>query len=347
MSEKEQQERRVNMSESNQLTVREHSGEVAVYQKMADPLAAAQQMGEWIAKSGMFGCTRTEQGQVLALACLTENKTPFQILRTYHLMDDGKLAKKALAILAEFRAKGGKHKWIKSGDDGVEAELWLSFEGQTTTTKFSLEDAKRQGLIHQDPAKFARSNWSKTPGNMMRARCISNGVAMLAPEILAGGDDMDESSYAPVAAPSLFPVATAGTEAAAAGAKEWSSVLKPEPAGKVVDAEVVPEGEEDFHPVPEAQRKVKDEPKPEPKPKPAPPPKPETPPPAATLPVKRVQELQEAIGESNAEAALTWLVGKKWIPEGGNLSHLSENRAARIIAKPDEFVGFVNAKAAK
>lgn len=38
-----------------------------VYNRMSDPLAAVERLGEIIASSGMFGCTKVEQGQVLSL----------------------------------------------------------------------------------------------------------------------------------------------------------------------------------------------------------------------------------------------------------------------------------------
>jgi hypothetical protein len=43
---------------------------------MSDPMLAIKEMGQMFAASGMFGCTKVEQGQVLALACLIEGKSP-------------------------------------------------------------------------------------------------------------------------------------------------------------------------------------------------------------------------------------------------------------------------------
>lgn len=162
--------------------------EIQLYSKLSDPLDAIDRMGEYFAKSGMFGCTRLEQGKVLAMICLTMHKTPVDVLATYHIIE-GQLSKKALACLAELRARGGKHKWINPGFDGKAATGQFSYEGETIEVTFTIEDAERQGLVKP------RSNWQKTPANMLRARCITTAIGMLAPEIFSGSaDDIDDSA---------------------------------------------------------------------------------------------------------------------------------------------------------
>jgi len=157
--------------------------QIQIYNRITDPVGAALQLGSSFARSGLFGCEKTETGTMLALACFAENKSPFEILRTYDIVDS-KLRKKALAIHAEFRQRGGKVKWINSGKDGLKAEAEFSFEGQTLVESFTLEDAKKQNTVRPN------SNWIKTPANMLRARVLSNAIGMLCPEIVAGADDV-------------------------------------------------------------------------------------------------------------------------------------------------------------
>lgn len=163
--------------------------EIQLYSKLNDPLSAITQLGNMFAKSGMFGCDRAEQGQVLAMICLAEMKSPTAIVRDYHIIE-GKLSKKALAALADFRNAGGRHKWIKTGDEGKDDEREavgeFEFQGNKLTVKFSMADAKKAMLIRP------RSAWDKQPANMLRARVISNAVAMLSPEIYAGDESSDE-----------------------------------------------------------------------------------------------------------------------------------------------------------
>ncbi len=79
---------------------------VCVYDRMQDPIAAIDKMGDWIFKSRMFGCDERElggdaQARIFALACLQERKSPLEMLKTYHIIQ-GKLAKRADAMLGEY-----------------------------------------------------------------------------------------------------------------------------------------------------------------------------------------------------------------------------------------------------
>lgn len=171
--------------------------EIELYSKLNDPIAAIKSLGTMFAKSGMFGCEKEEQGQVLAMICLSERKSPVAITTNYDIVE-GKLRKKALAALADFRSAGGKHKWLASGDTPAVkdedrfAELELTDrEGVKVTYRYSMADARAEGLVKD------RSRWVKRPGNMLRARCISNGLGMICPEIFAGEDDNESPETEP------------------------------------------------------------------------------------------------------------------------------------------------------
>lgn len=153
--------------------------EITVYERVENPLEFAREMGKAMALSGIFGCRNEQQGIVLAMACLAEKKNPIELARTYHIID-GKLSMRADAMLAEFRARGGKHRWLKTGDDGQQAEVELAIDGQKQVVSFTMQDAHRAELVRP------KSNWVKYPGEMLRARAVSKGIRMLAPEIVAG-----------------------------------------------------------------------------------------------------------------------------------------------------------------
>ena len=171
------------------------SNELAFYDKISDPLAAVEKLGTFIAKSGMFGCDKVEQGQVLALACLCERKSPFELLQNYHIID-GRLSKRADAMLADFRRVGGSWVWVKS--DATEAVISLTFQSfKDFQVKYSIEDAKRAGLVRE------KSGWAKNPDAMLRARVISKSLRMVAPEIVSGVYTPEEVSDFDVPAPTL------------------------------------------------------------------------------------------------------------------------------------------------
>lgn len=288
--------------ESKALTVLPQSGNtgIEIYNRMADPLSAIEKLGNWFAKSGMFGCDKTEQGQVLAMECLATNKPPSVIARTYHIMD-GKLSKKALAALAEFNGIGGKHRWIKTGDDGKEAELELTLDGNTITSRFTIDDAKRMGLVRD------RGNWIKSPGNMLRARCASNGVAMLAPGIFAGDVEDDAPAAAP-AAPLLPPKPAVVTSAPA------------EVAAPVVDVQVVEDQIPGAEMPPVAAAEVK----------------PVTFTAVASdsggITAETVEALTAHVGKENLEALWNWCVKQTWLTSEQMIHALRADRAQKILS---------------
>lgn len=159
------------------------SQEITLYDSIQNPIEAAAKMGEMMAKSGLFGVEKTETGQVLALACMAERISPFEFSRRYHIVK-GRIAMRADQMLARYRSMGGKVKWIKFDHEAAIGE-W-TYDGQTTTIGYTLEDAQRAQLIKDDSA------WKKDPGAMCRARCVSKAIRMIAPEVIAGYSTPEE-----------------------------------------------------------------------------------------------------------------------------------------------------------
>lgn len=279
---------------------------IQLYDRIQDPVSAAVQLGTFFAKSGMFGVEKAEAGTILALACMAERKSPFELARTYHMID-GKLSKKALAIAAEFRVKGGKIEWLNTGKDGKKAEARFTFEGQVITESFTIEEAKMQGLVR------AGSTWIKAPANMLRARVLSNAVAMLAPEIVAGfedgGHDAEPSrEEKPIFAtqPEQRPVVTVVSEPAKTVAPE----PQPEPEPEPIDVESV--------------ALVK---------------KAEIDPATGKLTAATIATLQHLIGERNCDKAIEWLKAKNQVRT--SLLDLTQPWAQKIIDDSEKFIGAI------
>jgi hypothetical protein len=153
-----------------------------VYNRMSDPLAAVERLGEIIASSGMFGCTKVEQGQVLALQCISEKKPPLELAKTYHMIE-GKLSMRADAMLAKFQLSGGTVKWTRRDDKVVEATFTL--RGNSLPFSARLEDFVTNGVAVSRDGKM-KDNWRKFPRQMLTARVISEAVRLLAPEVVFG-----------------------------------------------------------------------------------------------------------------------------------------------------------------
>jgi hypothetical protein len=313
--------------------------EIELYSKLQNPVAEIRELGKMVARSGMFGCEREEAGCAIVMMSWMDGMTLTQWARTYDLVE-GKARKKALACLAEFRSVGGKHKWLSSGDtptakeDDRYAEIELTDREQNKLIyRYSMADARAEGLIKD------KSRWVKRPGNMLRARCISNGLGMLVPEIFAGDDSDSDSS------PSVAPLnlTSATTVSATAVATEPPKVTAAASAPVIdVESEKV-EAEMGLAP---ATTKVT--------PHPAPPSSPA--PSAPAIPFSGLpQETVEAIGNAlagNMLPAARWLIKEGWLPVAEppadesaagvcltkHLHALSPARAKRILIQKESFL---------
>ena len=167
-------------SPSGAITVTSREGDV--YNRISDPMSAIQKLGEIIALSGMFGCTKVEQGQVLALQCMSERMPPLELSKTYHVIE-GKLSMRADAMLAKFQIAGGTVKWTKRDDKVVEATFTL--RGNSLPFSAKLEAFVANGVATGRDGKL-KDNWRKFPRQMLTARVISEAVRLLAPEIVFG-----------------------------------------------------------------------------------------------------------------------------------------------------------------
>lgn len=159
--------------------------QVSVYDRV-DPLAFIAQFGKVYAMTKAGGCRTEQDGQLMALICLTERKTIFQIAKRYHLMD-GKLVVKSEQMLSDFKKAGGQVEWINDGSDGQAASLKLTDWNKVTATySFTIDRARKAGYIKD------KSNWEKRPDQMLRARCVSDLMRMQWPEISDGDYTQDE-----------------------------------------------------------------------------------------------------------------------------------------------------------
>ena len=156
------------------------NNEIQTYEKMND-LPSVQALGGAIATSGMFGCDKPEQGVIIALQCIAENKAPLEMAKNYHLVK-GKLTKRADSMLADFKRSGGKIKWGDIKNRDVQSGTFTDPDGNVYDVSYSIDDAKVAGVYSNQ----AHSPWQKTPAAMMRARLVSETLRAIAPEIVTG-----------------------------------------------------------------------------------------------------------------------------------------------------------------
>lgn len=156
--------------------------QVTVYDRISDPVMAIKTLGTAIFKSGLFGCDRQEQGEVLAMECLAQRKSPLELQRTYHFIN-GQLAIKADALLAKFILAGGSVNWELRTDERVEATFT---RGQMSAKIVAdMKEYVSNGTTLGAGGK-TKDNWKRWPRRMLTARAISEGVRLIAPDCCFG-----------------------------------------------------------------------------------------------------------------------------------------------------------------
>lgn len=152
------------------------------------PVSDIERMAQAVAASKLFGIQNMEQAMSLMLIAQAEGMHPAIAARDYHVIQ-GRPALKADAMLARFQAAGGKVKWNAYTDEKVSGTFSHPAGGEVTID-WDMNRAKAAGLAGKD-------NWSKYPRQMLRARCISEGVRTVCPGVTAGLYTPEEIQDAP------------------------------------------------------------------------------------------------------------------------------------------------------
>jgi len=146
-------------------------------------MAAIKTLGGAIFKSGIFGLDKPEQGEILAMQCFAERKSPLELARTYHFIQ-GQLAIRSDALLAKFHQAGGSVTWTTRSDTEVVARFQrgVSYANIIAT----IDEYISNGTATKADGKTLKDNWKKWPRRMLTARAISEGVRLIAPECCFG-----------------------------------------------------------------------------------------------------------------------------------------------------------------
>lgn len=141
------------------------------------PIADIERMAGAIAKSGFFGVKTIEQAVALMLIAQAEGLHPAIAARDYNVIQ-GRPALKADAMLARFQQAGGSVNWTELTDKRVSA-TFTHPQGGSVSIDWDMARAKAAGLDGKD-------NYKKWPRQMLRARCISEGIRTVYPGVLSG-----------------------------------------------------------------------------------------------------------------------------------------------------------------
>jgi hypothetical protein len=141
------------------------------------PVSDIQSMSVAIAKSGLFGAKTPEQAMALMLVAQAEGLHPASAARDYDIIQ-GRACKKSEAMLRDFLAAGGSVQWHALSDTQA-AATFSHPAGGSIRIDWDMKRASTAGLSSKDM-------WKKYPRNMLRARCVSEGVRTVCPMATGG-----------------------------------------------------------------------------------------------------------------------------------------------------------------
>lgn len=200
------------------------TGMIATNQSPAAMMEFVKQLGKDIAVSKMFGAENENQGRVLALACLVRGRDPLSLPLEYHLMG-GKLTMRADAMLGRFSSAGGVYEIIEHSPNA--AEIKMEFKGRKFHERFTWEEAQQEPFVYEGKgvvkllqagkqAELQLKDNYATPRRRMQqlwCRVVSDGVRVIAPELVTGSYSPQETSdYTGLAVPDDAAVTVTSTE---------------------------------------------------------------------------------------------------------------------------------------
>lgn len=142
-----------------------------------------EKMATAVAKSGMFGLKSIEQSLTMMMLAQSEGIHPIKAVMEYDIIS-GKPALKSTTVLARFQQQGGTVEWIESNDQIAKAKFTHP-QGGSITIEWTMKRAQQAELLKND-------TWRKFPAQMLRARCIPEGVRAIYPACLNGMYSVEE-----------------------------------------------------------------------------------------------------------------------------------------------------------
>jgi len=143
----------------------------------AHSIADIEKLAEAVARSRMFGIQTKEQALVLMAISQAEGRHPALAARDYNIIQ-GRPAKTSEAMMRDFISAGGRVEWHQLTDDAADA-TFTHPQGGTIRIIWDNARAAKAGLASKDM-------WKKFPRQMMRSRCVSEGVRTVCPSATSG-----------------------------------------------------------------------------------------------------------------------------------------------------------------
>ena len=159
------------------------------------PVDQIERMAVSVARSGLFGVKTPDQAMALMLIAQAEGLHPAIAARDYHVIN-GRPALRADAMLARFQAAGGKVEWGEYTDTKVVGKFSHP-SGGSVEIAWTTKMAEYAGLTRNP-------TWKSYPRQMLRSRCISEGIRTVFPGVVVGTytpEEVEDMAPAPRQAP--------------------------------------------------------------------------------------------------------------------------------------------------
>ena len=163
------------------------------------PVDQVERMAVAVAKSGLFGVKTPDQAMALMLIAQAEGLHPAIAARDYHVIN-GRPTLKADAMLARFQTAGGSVRWGEYTDRRV-VGTFSHPQGGSVEVAWTVDMANTAGLT-KNPT------WKSYPRQMLRARCVSEGIRTVFPGVVVGTYTPEEVEDEPARFASSAPAAT-------------------------------------------------------------------------------------------------------------------------------------------
>lgn len=141
-------------------------------------MTTAKEVADAIVASKLWPGANPATVLMLCFLAEAEGHHPAVVYRDYHIMS-GKPSKKAEAILRDFIEGGGKVEWHALDDKSADATFVHPSAPKGARITWTLDRAQKAGVS-------GNAMWKKYPRQMLRSRCISEGVRTVYPGATSG-----------------------------------------------------------------------------------------------------------------------------------------------------------------
>ena len=164
-----------------------------------------QTLGAVLAQSNLFGKRNPAEGLAIVAMCQQKRISWLDFMQNFHMIQ-GVVSKKTDAIIADFHRAGGTHRVLSRTADKSEAVFRLGDCEYTSTITW--EDCLAEPFVYvgkendvlamlqrgQTPPLKAKYSTPRARMQMLWARCVSDGVRVVAPECVQGIYTPEETS---------------------------------------------------------------------------------------------------------------------------------------------------------